>query len=1470
MPNSRIIVPNSMQPPLRLPASFLSDGAALMNVDRTPTFTNTKIAPAETGAVVNATVNINAASADTPCAANFRLPSPDSVTWNGDDCETMQVVLPSSDTVPHFTELLKPPFLNGIFLQHIIGKQEACNRILRREDGWTADSYKVGMMFPMVKDKNGNMFYILTRTSNLYEQIKHLNLWGGNAVFVSFDRNNLMNPGWMRGAGYAERLRSMFVPHESEMQRRYSPNWHRQANAADTLLAVWTFGAGGAAQHQTQDGSRGGHNWNETVKSSVSWTEKFAGKEDAKEFLKWHQDGGIMGQTFYDTMLNIEKSGRIRNRTFVFLIDGEPQRMTQTIVQIVSSAASVLITSFTGIVIPAQAIGALLGAIVNFAEGKADWTTFLDAAVQIGYAMLSTGGKDGQPMFGADTMKFIESGYKVATTLIRTKNVSSAGLVLGRELIEHLQAGTIQLPSFLRVEGKKTPILSVIQDMAFEKIRDITQTDYERSTQYLTTMNRAITNTRLANQQLITNLRRGVDKMEAAYNGALDVMQKIATGGGASIVENQLLRNAVSLAANPGELLTTPNLSNLFSAVLNIPLFRDNDAQTPEEVQSFAGVAANLGFLPSVFDKLQFSALAKAAEEAVRKELPFSLPATLDPDRADDYRIKLEKCFNVEIFDGREGNTQVSVPDDIGAGNEAYPENGDVGSGGGANAALPFGARGSVRGSAGGSAGSSSASGAAAASSNVETLKRAAQLPPFVRRINQQWVICIKNPSEKQKKNPEAKKTNDGRTCIPFLGESFTLDERSAMLSAIQHEQRLADEAAALGALLGDILTGNSVHPFGQLIACVAEAHAREKTSESVLRQMYDNLPNERMRRLAEPYLGDEGVVYHRRYSRVPSSNGQGLTPLLPSQENYAAIFCCVVLEEVARQCYQGWQHKEFWRNAQIFDPPNTTQASLRGMNGNWKTLDTGGCTVGAVFVERVPASGTAPERHRAGIVTAVSGDVVTFVEADAFRNAGRGSLADSVQMYTVQRSNLQNCEFYHVWDYSRTLPLQSERRGRCCVVPELGSAQARAMIAGATPRPEPLLPVPAVAVSTWLPTDDAERTDARLREARSAWYIYHSPQQYLNNPPQTFWKTLRPEGVAALFPKDVPETLNKDGWQRNPDLLHRNDTVYEYRAEGSVENFYRKPKTAAPRKRPPAPRVARMLTPRQIVERLQRKNALLRDNGGLADAAAVQRTVDCVAMKQVERRQNVQMLVRDYGGDSLMPGGYSSSDNTCAMFAWLMYQDLQNCMSVARQSCKLVKSARVFDQKGTRDNKSLFHGTIALGVQPTRTPSVGAIFCKPRTAEEAQNRNRDIVRDGIEGRGGHCGVVTKVTAQGFETIESSNGSQREGSGALVFRKTYTNADIQQKVMYFLPVHECLMRGTGRPTQESPYCCPPREERGCTACTGGGTKQADGSCQCPPDKQIDPANPCNCVPRPTTTVRGCTVCTGGGTKQPDG
>lgn len=1417
--------------------------------------------------------------------------TPDRVEWEGDDCDSVSIQVPAAEKVPHYQNLLNPEFLNGIYLTHAIGKKAACDNVLARKPDWTIKTVNASAMYPMLTDSHENVFHVLTEDSDLWTQIKKANLWGQGAVFIGFNRADIKTEAWFGGVRafemsaaeklkQMEYLRALFVPTGSPLQEKYAPEAFNAPKPKNFFLDadVPRKFASPPREHVLE--------W------SRDFTQKY-GAADLASTLR-DEDYGFIGRSFYETMQNIERTGKKYPHHFVFFVGGKPTVITGIIVQIVATAVSVTVTALTGgtVTISPALVAKLLNTIIDFAQGKGDWKTLIMAAMDIAVTMLlSANGTGGKPLLGEQTQAIIKEAYTIAGTLVRTGDWRTAGVQVAQGLMRLAQSGAIKLPNTIKLGDQDYKLLDAALNMAFEPIVKEANIQREMTTSTLTAMVKGANEFRMGVQASIAGLARGVEKAEAMFNGALKTLEKIADKGVTSIVEDLNLRNAFMLTPNAAGLLTTPNLGNIAAAVMNIPAFLESNASTPEAQMSFAGMAAGLGISPSVFDGLQFDALMTAAEDAKKNKRPFTIPSTILGDRADDYRIKLEKCFNVAISESKDRATTVTVPERDSEGetsNGETPNSEETPVNAAQQSLAPVGtttdANGVVTNPDGRIVGTMSPQGfvptrsAAQNTSNSGAscptcpqpsfskagyFKRGLQIPPYIRVIGGRTFACLEKVKVKTTDEHGKEKETDMRKCLPFLGDedlrndtviaSMIADYCTAYLPSGQPRTR---PIAQLNGLR-DGTNPDAAHPIGLQIACVAEAMLKENVSEAALRQLYDNLPNERMRSRAAATIGDEGIVHFEKYSRTSLPNGT-VAPLEAGQRDYSAIFVWVAVEDAGRNCFKGWEMRSFIRNARILDAVGVPMSGMFTLNDTWKSLADGGAKEGAIFV-RVMPNGT----PHTGVVVKRDGAYLETIEANALANTGRGTDA-ALQRFRIPTTDAVDWKFFHVWEDSSVGALRLPVGGRCCVVPETAPT-------GATlGQPDPVQTPPNGTKGGWIPTEKEEQRDGVLRAARATVFAYHAPQVFGGNA-AVYWKAVRVGISSTLLPKRVPDELRQRGFELNPDPFGEPLDNYTYESEGVIRYAYRRREYTA---RDYALDVVRRAQARAALQKegkllpKQKQGALrssrtrfgLRDDG-LSDAETLGKQIQCVAKGIAQRLPSAQALVSKYGGDNLR-NSYSASDNTCAMFVWLFYQELANCMGASAAGCRFPKSSRVFDQDSTRAsndrnnlNKSLFHGAIANGIQPTRTPEVGAIFCKPRQSEEAANAQRNIPKDGIKGVGGHTGIVTSVTPQGFTTIESSNNAG-EGNSSLIFTRSYSTSDVQSRGIWFLPVQSCILSGT--PPQNAPaYCCPKEQTRGCATCTGGGVKQPDGTCKCPPNTTPDPQNPCNCKQNTVTTNSIC-------------
>ncbi len=1358
--------------------------------------------------------------------------SPTSVTWNGDDCDTFSIEVPASDKVLHYKELLNIEVMNGVYYAHseAVSKADVCTKILSRERGWTMKTAMLANMFPMLTDSMGNTFYIMTQKSNLWKAVSHTDLWGKDAVFIGFDRTK--NEPWTRDSGYVERLCAMFFPHGDALQQQYAPSVYNETRPGAGLFST---------PIQRRSASV---NWDEMLKTSKEWTSKYAG-DDVANKLKWHEESGeyaILAHTFYDTMRAIERVSLAKKQkfphSFVFLIAGEPQRALDIVLKIVAGVASTVVLAFTGVSIPPAAIEGLLQAIVAFAEGRGGIDQLLLSAIDVAVTLALGSGKDGKPLFGEQTRAIIEEAYKVARVAITTKDPARIAAVLAAGLTNLGNKGVLPNPlkDIRDSKGNPIPLLDAAMNFGFEQIRIKAGTDIEQTSQYLTNLVKSSTDFRLSMNQALSAIKKGGESVEKAFNAAVDRVGKIVESGGTSILDDQLLRNAFSTALNGGTLSTGATLGNVAAAVMNIPELRAANADSAEAIQSFAGLVGGFGFNPHVFDQMQFSGFMKGAEEAVKKNLPFSLPSQLMsafPEKADDYRIKLEKCFNVAIAESTNRDPQFAVPEMPSAPPQdpaasAPPQDSVTDANNivrnpqgqilGAMTPQGFQPLRSTPIPAGVVSPISGKKGETFVRSMTEIkkyAKRGWQIPPFVRVIQDRPFICLDKLTVKAKNEEGKEQPTDIRKCVPFLGDDILSDAEMHRAVTDYYTNYLPSgkpRTRPVGAQgLADAVQSDAAHPIGLQIACVAEAMLRENISEAALRQLYDNLPNERMTSRSASSIGDEGVVHFEKYSRTALAGG-GTAPLGDLQRDYSAIFVWVAVEDAGRNCFQDWTSRNFIRNAQILDAPNVPQSGMYTLNDVWKNLADGGAKPGAIFVRVMPDG-----KPHTGLVLKKDGDFLETIEANALQNTGRGTDA-TLQRFRIPLTEVVGWKFFHVWDDSTVGGLRRPLGGRCCVVPE--TVQTGATFG----RPDPLQQSPKGTGGGWIPTEPEEMRDSVLRAARAAVFTYHTPQIHNGANAAVYWKAVRIGISTSLVPKRVPQDLDELGWELNPEPFAEPLLNYEYKPEGVIRYAYR-------RRVYTQEDYAKLLKLKLMLKSKQQKGVQhkglptkgfplgtrsrfgVHDDDGLSDDA-LSRQVSCVAKDVAKRYPTAQALVQTYGSDSLL-NRYSSSDNTCAMYVWLFYQDLASCMGANASSCRFPKSSRVFDQDSTRSglndnanlNKSLFHGAIAQGIQPTRTPEIGAIGCKPRRDEEAVNASRNIPRDGIKGKGGHAFVVTDVTPQGFTTSESSNNAG-EGNSSLTYTRTYTNAEIQSRGIWFLPVQSCMLSGT--PPQNAPsYCCAP-------------------------------------------------------------
>ncbi len=1407
-------------------------------------------------------------------AQNSCIPSivsPDRVEWNGDDCDNFSIDIPAAEKVLHYKELLNTDVMNGIYYAHseAVSRQDICNKVLAREPGWTMRTAMLANMFPMLTDTEGNTFYVVSEKSNLFKAIAHMDVWGKDAVFIAFDRTK--NEDWTRGEGYAERMRAMLVPHADERQRQYAGD-------------VWDRPSGFNRPPRRQASV----NWDEMMNTSRDWTGKYAGAETAAK-LKWYEEGGdygIVAHTFYDTMRAIERNSIAKKKkyphSFVFLIAGQPQTIIGVVLKIVSGIASTVVLAFTGISIPPSAIEGLLTAIVAFAEGRGGIDTLLLAAIDVAVTIAMGSGKDGKPLFGETTRQIIGEAFKAARIIISNpKDPVKIALAIANGLGTLSQKGI--LPNPLRdirtLDGKPIPLMDAVTNFGFEQIRVRIGTDIEQSSQYLSNLVKSSTDFRMSMNQALVAIKIGGESVEKAFNAAVDRVGRIVESGGTSILDDTLIRNSFLTAINGGTLSTGATLSNVAAAVMNIPDLRQANADSVEAIQSFAGLAAGFGFNPRVFDQMQFNGLIKGAEEAIKKGLPFSLPSQLMsafPDKADDYRIKLEKCYNVSLSETTNRATQVPVPDN-------FPDDG-AGAGGGAQLTTPeaapppnsttspngivtnpqgviignmlpngqFSPIGTPQSATSGSRpnANSGASGALMAIPNFAnnawfppTTKY--KLPEGIRSFGGMTVACFKRVKIKR---PEDDKPKNAMACIPFLGDGekiFTNQQKAVLTDYFikylpDGRPRTGQGMQGLYGLGDSVQTGNN--PIGVQIACVAEAMLKENVSEAALRQFYDNLPNERMTSRTTRTFGDEGVVHFEKYSRQQLLNSNDLAPLEELQRDYAGIFVWSVVEDAGRNCFSGWPTRGFIRNARILDVDGKPMSGFFTLNDGWKSLAEGGLQLGSIFVRLMP-NGT----PHTGIVVKKDGDFFETIEANALANSGRGTSA-AIQRFRMATTEAVDWKFLNVWDDSSVTGIKSPVTGRCCVVPSPN--QDSPVIA----RPLPTQVVPFGTIGGWIPTDEAERRDGFLRSQRTGVFTYHEPQIFQSEA-GVFWKSVRNVVNSSLLPTKVPLEIRQRGYELNPNPMGEIEQGYEYLPEGIIARAYRKrvftsADMPAYIKRKLAAAKARKDREKRVQQRGgSRSGAGFR--GGLRDelsdsASDMANAIKCSAEKLLAEMPSANQVRSRYGADfhfnQYEPLDRNASiaatqEDYCAMFVWLVWSNAYNCMGgninisakqQRGQNC-LYKNSRVKDSNGTsQPGQSLYNGsTCPRGNEP----KVGAVFIANRQS----------------GAGGHTGVVVQVNANGsFETIEG-NGTRKP-----VARYSYANPSAANIIGFLYPFEAGCAPQNAQP-RTGAYCCPQEQVRGCTTCTGGGVKQPDGSCRCPQGTSPDPQNPCNCKPQSVTT-----------------
>jgi hypothetical protein len=1427
------------------------------------------------------------------CRGNIE--NPDKVEWNGEDCDDISINIPPAEKVPHYQNLLDPEFLHGVYMTHVIGKEEACKRITRRERFWGVKSATAALMYPMLKDKRENTFHILTEASDLWKATKDLGLYGNKqAIFIGFNRGK--QEGWFGGATIGddkaiskqqlERIRAMFVPHGSSLQEQYAPDLFR------SLRNIFD-GEGDFNKWNAPPRNHASVNYDEMIASSKAYTQEF-GDESEVPHLKKISDGGYIGRTFYETMQKIEESSLIRGKRdqqFVFFVGGNPNNLTGLVIKLAATAISITLSALTlGTVniAPGQ-IENLINLVYSFAvTGKGNWEALALAAADIVVSiLLSSTQKDAKgnetPLLGEATKQIVTEAYTVASIVIKTKDAKQGAIAVGQSLGRLIKGGAIKLPGKFEISGKSWEIIDVVANMAFEPIIREANLSRELVSSHLTGLLKANAEFKMISAQTIDAARKGLKQAEALYNGALDVLKDINKKGSSSLVEDINIRGILSTAVGAADLIRMPNVANLAAVVLNIPSFREGNAASPEAKMSFAGLAAGLGVSPSVFDSLQFDALAKAADESLRNKTPFTLPSTLGASRYDEYRIKIEKCFNIRISESKDRATSVPVPE---LPQETNPDALPDGTPETQQSLPPVGsttdANGIVKSPTGKILGSitpqgfvptrqtpvptgavSPTSGRTSVSTanfnKVGYFKRGLQIPPYIRVIGGKTFACLEKVTVKTTDDKGKEQPTDIRKCLPFLGDDIVNDTATVRMIADYCTTYLPNgkprTRAITGGGMADALATDAAHPIGLQIACVAEAMLRENTSEAALRQLYDNLPNERMRSRSATNFGDEGYVHFEKYSRVSLPNGL-TAPLEAGQRDYSAIFVWTAVEDAGRNCFQGWQSRNFNRNARILDAVGVPMSGMFTLNDVWKSLAEGGLKEGAIFVRLMP-NGT----PHTGVVVKRDGEFFETIEANALTNTGRGTDA-AVQRFRMPVASAVDWKFFHVWDDSSVGSLRLPVGGRCCVVPE--TAQTGAALGRPTPTQVP----PQGTAGGWIPTESEELRDNVLRSARAKVFAYHSPQVQNGANAAVYWKSVRVGISTSLVPKRLPDELKGSGYELNPDPFGEPLNNYVYKPEGVIRYAYRKRVYTAQdyqedlkrRLKWRAEQAKSGKKPLQqggVVQNTSRNARGNRVNTrfGLRDGMSegenpMQNAIVCAAEKLLAERPSGNTIRSRYGGDfhfnqyeplDRNAAIAATQEDYCAMFVWLVWSNAYNCLggniSIASKPQKgqycLYKNSRVKDSTGTTQvGQSLSQGsTCPRGNEP----KVGAVFIANRQS----------------GAGGHTGVVCKVNPNGsFETIEG-NGTQKP-----VARYTY-NSPAQANIITFLYPFEQGCAPQTIQARQGVYCCPPVQTSGCASCTGGGVKQPDGSCKCPPNTTPDPANKCNCKQNTVVTNAIC-------------